>query len=494
MDSLDLRTALREMKGRWRGAEARARGTFTGVSTDTRSLRPGQLFFALKGEHFDGHDFVELASRAGAAACVVGESRGNADLSAAPGPLITVDDPLAALERVALWHRRSLSAHVTAITGSVGKTTTKEFLSTLLSRRARVAAAPKSFNNRLGVALTVLSADQHTEQLIVEIGTSGPGEIAHLSRLVRPHRTLVTKIAPAHLRDLKDLDGVIEAKAEILEGQSADGVTYLNCDLPGFERFARRAPGELRTFGWNRGDFAVTGCIWQGRLRADRIRRERNGSGTHRAGYHFLIAGEPMFLPVLGKHNVINAAASIAVARDLGCPWEDIRRGLTECRLPPQRLQYETAGGITFIDDSYNANPASLEAAIEVWEELPLEEGRKVVVLGDMLELGDESRRLHEQLGRRLARVRVDVLVTVGEESRYLARAFEEEQEQRTCCGSPEAWHFDEALAACRHLETALLPGDQVLFKGSNGVGLNVVACRLRRWARDTNGGAEPST
>lgn len=485
MDRVDLRTALREMAGRWAGGEPPPNATIGGISTDTRSLRPGELFFALEGERFDGHDFVETASRHGAAACVVEESKGNGRLSSFSIPLITVDDPLAALERIAVWYRKSLSLDVTAITGSVGKTTTKEFLSTVLGVRSRVAAAPKSFNNRLGVALSLLSPDRQASYLVLELGTSAAGEIAHMSRLVRPDRTVVTKIGPAHLSGLKDLDGVIEAKAEILEGQSADGVTYLNVDLPGFERFARRVPGELRTFGWNRGDFAVTRCAWNGPSDAGSCHGDGSGDEFLPGGYRFVIDGQSMFLPVLGRHNVLNAAAAVAVARDHGYSWEDIRQGLSRCRLPPQRLQYDSAAGILFIDDSYNSNPGSLSAAIEVWEEIPEGEGRKVVVLGDMLELGEESRRLHEQLGRRLSRGRVDLLVTLGVESRYLARAFEDEMSHRPVDGSIGIRHFEEPSDVLCFLQTELRSGDQVLLKGSNGSGVNTIATSLRRWARE---------
>ena len=479
MEQLNLPSVLRQMGGRWASQCAVPNATVSGVSTDSRSVRPGELFVALRGERYDGHDFVEKASSRGVAACVVEEESGVAGFASKVAPLIAVRNSLEALERLAVWNRMSLTPQVTAITGSVGKTTTKEFLRTLLQVRRQVVAAPKSFNNRLGVSLTLLSANRYTRHLVVELGTSASGEISHLSKLVRPDRAVVTKIVPAHLRGLKDLDGVIDAKAEILEGLVPDGVTYLNTDLPGFERFARRAPGEVRTFGWNRGDFAVRKCRWCGRLAA-----AQNGTRT-RPGYFFTIDGEELFLPVLGKHNVINAAAAIAVTRDLDFSWVDIRAGLEACRLPPQRLQYEMAGDVLFIDDSYNANPGSLAAAIEVWDSLPVPEGRKFVVLGDMMELGAESRKLHEQMGTRLARSRVDLLVTVGRESCYLARAFDRELRRRAYAFLPEISHFQGAAEAREFLQSQLRSGDQVLFKGSNQSGVSSVAVELRKWAKD---------
>jgi UDP-N-acetylmuramoyl-tripeptide--D-alanyl-D-alanine ligase len=373
---------------------------------------------------------------------------------------------------------------VTAITGSVGKTTTKELLRTLLSRSFAVSAAPKSFNNRLGVALTLLQADRSTRQVVAEMGTSVPGELSHLSRLVRPQRVVITAIERAHLSGFGDLDGVVAAKAEILDGLKPDGLVYLKAGIHGFGTFAARAPGRLRTFGFEEGEVAVSGC------RREASSPARGGP----SGYRFAIHGEELFLPVLGRHNVLNAAAAVAAARARGLAWEEIRAALLDAKLPPSRLELGTEGGVDFLDDSYNANPGSMGSALEAWDELKPEAlGKRVVVLGDMLELGEQSRALHEELGRRLASSRVDLLVTIGSESRFVAQALGGES-CRQAAPAPEAAHFAAALEALPFLKDRLRPGDQVLLKASNRVGLNELASELRRWARAASGSDAAAT
>jgi UDP-N-acetylmuramoyl-tripeptide--D-alanyl-D-alanine ligase len=443
------------------------------VSIDTRTLDRNELFVALEGERFDGHDFVGQALERGAAACIVCDRRVSGEPGIAGRPLIAVAEPLEALERLAVAHRAAMRYEVTAVTGSFGKTTTKEFLRAILGQRFRVIAAPRSFNNRIGVALTLLAAGSATEHVIAELGTSAAGEISHLSRLVRPERAVITAIGQAHLSGLKDLDGVIAAKTEIFEGLSPSGVAYLNAGLEGFDRVARSAPGRVRTFGWRRGDFAVSPLSYGG----------EGGGETSPAGprgYHFQVAGERFFLPVPGRHNVLNAAAAVAVARDLGLTWAEVRSGLLECRLPPRRLQLDVAGGVLLLDDAYNANPSTMVSAMETWQEVARGfDGRRIAVLGDMLEMGDGARRLHEEVGRRLAACQVDLLVTIGSESRHLAAMFLEERFSSSD-SRPETFHFPEASHALGFLEKRLRPGDQVLFKGSNRIGVSDLAAHLR--------------
>jgi UDP-N-acetylmuramoyl-tripeptide--D-alanyl-D-alanine ligase len=486
MEPIDLATVVRATQGRWVNGDSPRRGMVSGFSTDSRTIAPGQVFVALAGERFDGHDFLGEAAQRGATGFLVSEGKLTAGMRSRPEPVIAVGDTLDALEKVALWQRSRLRFRVTAVTGSVGKTTTKEFLRTLLSRRWRVAAAPKSFNNRLGVALTLLSADRDTDEMVLEMGTSALGEISLLSRAVRPERVVVTKVALAHLSGLGDLEGVAAAKREILDGLRPDGTAYLCADLEGFTRFAERAPGRVRTFGWKDGDFAVRSC-------------ESLGGGPREPpGFRFRLehAGreEELLLRVPGRHNVVNAAAAAAVARDLGLSWEDVREGLLECRLPPGRLQVETIAGVTMVDDAYNANPASMAASIEAWESLDASScRRRIAVLGDMLELGERSTALHEDLGRRLAQADVDLVVGVGPQSSHLLRSFRDER-ARSGSGAGPSEHFLEAVPALPFLQRHVLPGDSVLFKASHRIGLGELVVGLRRWlqereAQDAEGG-----
>jgi len=488
VEPLELRQAITALDGRWTAPSGTApEAVVTGVSTDSRAVAPGELFVALDGDRFDGHDFVPAALDRGALACVVASDRA-ASLAAELGevPLIAVDDPLSALERLAIAQLRRIGAEVTAITGTVGKTTTKEFLGTLLAERYRVHQAPKSYNNCLGVALTILGADASTEQLVLEMGTSGAGELSHLSRIVQPDRVVLTAIAPAHLEGLGSIDGVIDAKSEIFEGLAPEGRAYLCVDLPHFERIAARVPCPVTPFGADGGDLALTDCAPAVGSAAD--------DATIAPGWEFKIDGERMKVGVPGRHNLVNIAAAIVVARDLGLDLDEIRSGLSRCRLPPKRLELSRENGVVFLDDSYNANPRSMRAALDVLDDIATRDdcARTVAVLGDMLELGAESQALHRELGRGIAAKPVDVLVTVGDQSRHLSAAYETEMAQApapAAAGSSGlVRHFDAANGALEFLEHCIEPGDRVLFKGSNAAGLGSLATRVRdRWtARST--------
>ncbi|HVR76580.1 MAG TPA: UDP-N-acetylmuramoyl-tripeptide--D-alanyl-D-alanine ligase [Planctomycetota bacterium] len=496
---MELKEIVERSGGRWTGPGPPRHALVAELGTDSRTIGASSVFVALSGKRFDGHAHVLEAMRRGALSSIVSEAR-LADLPASVGPYIAVDDPLTALERLARWNRDRLDMKVVAVTGSVGKTSTKEFIATILGAQFRVRSAPKSFNNRLGVATTLLSADPRTQVLVAELGTSGPGEISRLSRLVRPHTVVITEIAPAHLDGLGSLDGVISAKAEIFDGLVQGGTTVLRHGIEGFERFSSRAVGPVITFGWAIGEapgagpgpaFAVTDCE-----RTTLGQDPSRGSGSSEYGYRFTINGaESFLLPVPGRHNVLNAAAAIAVARDMGVPWELIRQAIASCRLPPLRLQVAEESGFVFVDDSYNANPASMAAAISEWQSLRdgLSPGRSspeeraggpdrgasmVAVLGDMLEMGGDSRSLHEQVGRRLASAGARLVVTVGTDSEWIARACLAEG------GLLETVHFPLAGDALPFLKDNLQTGDRILFKGSRGIGLDVLVKDLRTWAR----------
>ncbi|MBI4601875.1 MAG: UDP-N-acetylmuramoyl-tripeptide--D-alanyl-D-alanine ligase [Planctomycetes bacterium] len=490
MEPLELPTLVEKSGGSWIASGPPPPVRVAELGTDSRAIAGPSVFVALKGPRFDGHDHVEEARRKGAVASIVERGR----LPALPrggGPFIAVDDPLESFERIARWNRDRLGLSVVAVTGSVGKTSTKEFLATVLAGAFRVKSAPKSFNNRIGVATTLLSAGPDTEVLVVELGTSGPGEISHLSRLVRPHRVVVTEIAPAHLHGLGDLAGVVAAKAEVFDGLVPGGSAFVRHNIEGFEVFSGRRKGPLVTFGMGEGDYAVTSC--------QRVALGHDGrAGVADYGYLFTLnAAENLLLPVPGRHNVLNAAAAIAVARDLGMGWHDIRSLLATCRLPPLRLQVFEEGGVTIVDDTYNANPRSMEAAIGEWEELVaagrdgrLEAGdggepRGVAVLGDMLEMGQGSRALHEELGRRLARAPGRLIVTVGSDSRWIAEALRESGSRA------ETSHLAGAAEVVPLLRSRLLPGDVALFKASRGIGLDGAVRELRSWLRGTKPSGE---
>jgi UDP-N-acetylmuramoyl-tripeptide--D-alanyl-D-alanine ligase len=481
MEPQELREIIERMGGRWVAPTPPPRLRVAELGTDSRTISDNAIFVALQGPRFDGHAFLGEARRRGAVASIVSRSRVDG-LSPESGPYIAVDDPLEALESVARWNREHLDLEVVAVTGSVGKTSTKEFLATVLAGRFEVRSAPKSFNNRIGVAVTLLSAGPRTEVLVVELGASGPGEISFLSRAVRPRRVVLTEIAPAHLEGFGDLAGVVAAKSEVFEGLEEGGSAVLKHGVEGFERFRARVKGPVRTFGWGAGDYAITDC--------QRVRLGSRASPGHPYddyGYHFTLNGtENFILPVPGRHNVANAAAAIAVARDLGMRWEEIRSSLAECRLPPLRFEVTEQGGVVVVDDSYNASPRSMEAAIDEWLELaappPVPAGKNgaarqlVAVLGDMLEMGSASRRLHEDVGCRLASSGARLLVTIGGDSRWIAEAFRREG------GGADTVHFASAKDALPLLQRDVRPGDRVLFKASRGIGLDALVKQFKGW------------
>ncbi len=488
MEPVELSRIVEQMGGQWVGTATPPKTLVAEVSTDSRGLTGQPLFFALKGERFDGHRYVEAARKNGAVACVVASS----ELSRLPrdsGPYVSVPDPLDALERLARWNRDRLDMKVVAITGSVGKTSTKEFVASVLRERFQVSQAPKSYNNRLGVALTLLSAGAHTEVLVTELGTSGPGELAALSRLVRPDHVVVTEIAPAHLDGLNDLAGVLAAKSEIFTGLKPGGTTFLRHGVFGFNTLCSLAKGEVRTFGWGEGDLRVSSCQ---RVSLGDV---RSTTGAKAYGYHFTLnESENFLLPLPGRHNVINAVAAMAVAREFGLTTNELRAALTTCRLPPLRLEVVEVKGIVMINDSYNANPRSVESAIEEWIELTQEPiggsistrlssgdvapRSGIVVLGDMLELGSKSRLLHEQIGRRLAKQNLRLLVTVGDESRAIQDGY------RAAGGKAIGRHFPRVEDVTRFLRGQIYPGDVLLFKGSRRIGVESCFKDLARWTK----------
>ena len=438
----------------------------SGICTDSRALRPGELFIPLVGEHHDGHDFISAAFEQGAVA-----SLSSREDSLEPGwRIVKVADTLDALEALSLHNRKELPFTVTAITGSVGKTTTKEFLRNILGAEFAVAAAPKSFNNRLGVALTLLEADENTEHLVVEMGTSGKGELSYLSGRVRPERILITTVAEAHLEGLETIDGVIEAKAEILDGLADDGQVYLNPGVPGYDVFCSRLEEEPRTFGSPAADFPLEKDL---------------PPAPSGAGQLFKVSEEEYTLELPGEHNVVNASGAIALALDLGLSPASIRRGLALCSLPPGRFNVQTGGDTVFVDDSYNANPCSMEAAFGAFADLceGAVEGRNIAVLGEMRELGESSRHCHEELGRSLAGFAMNILVTIGGDSRHLSEAFVEELQSLGRAAETTTVHFEDLRAAKGYLEAEIKPGDRVLFKASNAVGLGRLAQELRETA-----------
>ena len=447
-------------------ARGEAERPLQGVSTDTRTLRPRELFLALHGPNFDGNRFAARAAELGAAALLLRGTPGAppAELAALPAdlPVLLHETPQRALADLASWHRARLDAHVIGVTGSCGKTTTKNVLAQLLRKHLRTVASPASFNNEIGVPHTLLLADGDTQALVVEVGTNHPGEIAALCRVARPTAGIVTNVGASHLEGLGSLEGVAREKSDLFASLPPSGFAVLNLDC----RFAAtlRAAARCRVI-----TYSVEGS---GRERGDLDATE---PWFHAGGTTFVLEGRRITIPLLGIHNVSNVLAALGVCRGLGIPLEALLEELTRLEGGRRRMERREVGEVTVYDDSYNANPESALAAVRVLSGLH-GRGRRVLVLGDMLELGASAPELHFQVGREAAGSGVELLVLVGE----LTRA--------TAAGALEAGmdaarvvHLDSMQQASDAIGELLRPGDVALFKGSRRMGLERLIERLER-------------
>ncbi|MBO0902588.1 UDP-N-acetylmuramoylalanyl-D-glutamyl-2,6-diaminopimelate--D-alanyl-D-alanine ligase [Jiella sonneratiae] len=435
-------------------------GGITGISIDTRTLERGDAFFAIKGERFDGHDFLSTAHRAGATLAVVAEQKLPA-LGRVQVPMLVVDDVLKALSRLSEAARARSKAKVVAVTGSVGKTTTKEALRHGLSAVGRVHASAASFNNHWGVPLSLARLPAETNYAVFEIGMNHPGEIRPLVKLVRPHVAIVTLIAPAHLGHFRDLDEIAEAKAEIFEGLVPDGTAIVNADDPKcglLSDLARKAGvRNIATFGEASGaDFRL--IAFEATRDGARIDAEIAGEALH------------VSLATPGRHMAQNVLAVLGAAERIGADVSKVAAALSDWRAVKGRgarhaLALSDGSAATLIDDSYNANPASMRAALEVLGRAEAGEGgRRIAVLGDMLELGTSSGELHAGLKEAVVAAKVDVAFLAGAEMKALETVLSGEIDCR--------WHETNG-ALLDDLRSTMRGGDVVLVKASKSIGFS---------------------
>jgi UDP-N-acetylmuramoyl-tripeptide--D-alanyl-D-alanine ligase len=441
-----------------------------GVSTDSRTTRTGQLFIALRGENTDGHRYLAQAVGAGAGMLIVDDPASTAGLQRPPA-VLHVPDTGAALLKLAWAYRRTLErTRVIAVGGSNGKTTTVQLIQQVLSTRLRGTASIKSFNNAVGVPLTILSAKRTDQYLVCEVGTNAPGEIAPLTACIEPDIAVLTSIGREHLEGLGSLRGVVQEEASLLAGLRPGGVAVLNADAEGLVETATPLLAALGgkgasartvvTFGWHDGaDLRITRC------------------DQRFEGLRFCFNERDCYdLPLLGEHNAGNAAAAIAVARRLGLDNDAIREGLSKARGPDMRLERCVAGGVSVINDAYNANPDSVLAALKTFAQVGAggEFRRRVLVLGDMLELGDHGPDMHREVGEAAARVGADLVVLVGRLSLFTG-----ERLSRAQPGVELAMFEDLDDGRDGQAAALLRAGDLVLLKGSRGMRLERVLRRL---------------
>lgn len=438
----------------------------SGASIDTRTIRPGDLFVAIKGPRFDGHDFVAAALERGASGAVVSGSEWVLR-ERAWGPfldrhfLILVEDPLAALQSLATWHRMRFDLPLIGVTGSNGKTTTKEMIAAILSRRGPVLKTEGNLNNHLGLPLSLLRLDAAHRAAVLEIGISLKGEMRRLCEIARPTVGLITNIGPAHLEFLGSLEGVAEEKGALFEAVRAGGTAVINLNDPHLSSWEKRLS--------NRWTFAMDAPA---DVTATEIRPEASGIGflltLHRTGE----AGR-ILLATSGRHQVANALGAAAVACALGYRLEEIREGLAAFRPVALRAEVLAADGKTILLDAYNANPASMKAALEMLAAFPRREGaasRKIALLGDMLELGTFSASAHRETGAAAAQNGIDLLIAVGQ----WAGAMAEGARRAGMAGEKVAAYADLASLQKEFL-TYIRKGDVLLIKGSRGMRMETV-------------------
>lgn len=440
------------------------RWQLTGLTTDSRAVSAGDVFVALEGENFDGNDFIDAAIAGGASVVVCGEGR---TLDRRDVVFIETADTLRALGDIAAAHRRTFDIAVVAITGSNGKTTTKELLRSICAVAhgdQRVLANVGNLNNLIGLPLTVMQLRPVHAVAILEMGMNAPGEIARLTEIARPTAGAITCVASAHLEGLGSLEGVAAAKGELFAGLGDDATAVVNLD-------DERVVGEARRLGKTGTVRFGTG----GEVRAENVRAAALDCMSFD-----LVYGDAAFaveLPMAGRHNVANAVAAAACAYALGLPADIVARGLATVSPPPMRVAVEElANGARVVNDAYNANPDSLRAALATLDEAAA--GRKLLALGEMLELGERAAELHREAGRAAATLHPVLVCALG------AHAPE------VCAGAREAGlGVDATVAADGHEQAARAiaevwqPGDTILVKGSRGSRMECVVEELRRLA-----------
>ncbi|PEI94180.1 UDP-N-acetylmuramoyl-tripeptide--D-alanyl-D-alanine ligase [Bacillus pseudomycoides] len=440
-------------------AEKYVNETVQGVSIDTRKITTGNLYIPIQGDRFDGHSFVEKAIENGAVATLWKKNVQNPPVNI---PVIFVEDTLEALQTLAKSYRDQLDVKVIGVTGSNGKTSTKDIVTSLLATKFKVQKTEGNFNNHIGLPLTILSLEENTEMAVLEMGMSGRGEIEFLSKLARPNAAIITNIGEAHLMDLGSRDAIAEAKLEIVTGLQDGGVFVYNGDEP---LLTNRVPSmnlaaETITFGDARANnYYPTSVTLQATGTYFKMNQDENAA---------------FYLPVLGKHNVYNTLASMAIAKYFGVTWEEMKQGLVTLQMTGMRMEIvKTENGLTIINDAYNASPTAMEAAFHLMNGL---DGfsKKIVVLGDMLELGNQEVQFHYEVGKLIDPARISYVFTYGRLGAQIAEG------AKINFPNERVKAYDNKEELVKNLQAVVDVKDVVLVKASRGMKLEEVITMLK--------------
>ncbi len=428
-----------------------------GVSTDTRSIQKGNCFFALVGPNFDGHQFVRQALEQGAACAVIQQP---VELpSNLAGRVLLVEDTLQALGQLAAWYRRQLKAKVIAITGSAGKTTTRNILYHILSRTMRTCQAEKSYNNHIGLPLTILSADPQDQILLLELGTNHPGEIGYLTRIAQPDIAVVTFAGAAHLEGFGSVENIIREKLSIAEGLTAGGMLLINGDQHDLVCWAMSLNRPFLTFG------TQANCD----IRAENL-ASKGANGT------MTIEGLPIEVPLAGQGNLKNVLTAWAVCSIVGIALSDFAEAVASLKPVCMRISVETVGAITLINDCYNANPASMANALDCLAAVAGgSRQRTVFIAGCMAELGQQTKQLHYELGQKAALSGVRQILAAGDWAADIAAGAASQG-----LGSGQCKIYPNVGLLCDNLHNFIHPADIVLVKGSRSAGMERAADALK--------------
>lgn len=427
-----------------------------GVSTDTRRIKGGELFVAIKGQRFDGHNFILDAVSKGAGGVLVQDGCiANSNFKIPDISIISVADSVTALGDIALFHRSRFSIPIIGITGSNGKTTTKEMLAVILGKRFNTLKNFGTENNQIGVPLTLMRLCSEHNIAVLEMGTNRLGEIRRLSEIARPTVALITNIGPSHLEYLNDTDTVLKAKCEILEHLHEDARLVINADDESLRKL--KAGQRIIRFGFDKSfDFY-----------ADKVSIAPDGINFSLNGKHDIKLG------ILGRHNVYNALAAIAASWDFGVSIDEIKEALGEFRVPNMRMEIKRIGDIMVINDTYNSNPSSMKQAIEALRDMT-GKGRKILVAGDMLELGNLSGRFHHLVGRQAAESGIDLIVAVGKLAEHIVRGAQE-----AGMNEKNIKLYNLTKEACAAVLNLIKKGDTILVKGSRAMKMEQIVEEL---------------
>ena len=452
--------SVKELKtwsgGWWKGREP---SVVQGVSTDTRTLKPGNLYVAIRGANHDGHHFVAQAFARGASAAVVTESFAAPYLS--DDPLLCVEDPLRALGRIAAGYRASLKADLVAVTGSVGKTTVKEMIADVLQTRGPTARTRGNWNNDIGLPLSLLAMDPGEKYGVYEVGMNHPGELEPLCNILHPSWGVVTNVGPVHLEFFKSVADIAREKATVVRCLPPNGTAVLSRDDKYFEILRKEAPCRVMT--------TAVSC------EADYVGRVLSSTDGEFSVLERATGEQAEFsVPLPGDHILKNALFAIAIGRGLGVPWDDLRSALKRYAPPPMRWNRVTVAGVRVINDAYNANPMSMRAALVAFRQTPVK-GRRWLVLGGMRELGATEKDEHIALGREIAKGDWAGLIVVGRLGEWIGEGTE------TAGGfRGQVIRCADHVAAARILREKMVAGDAILLKASRGEQLEKV---LEDWS-----------